>query len=136
MARQMRRGRSTSRRWRGSARKSSPGLAEERLRLVSDALAAAEPSLIEQGEPEPEFARRASLHGLDQLPSIKVMHKALTGEALAAGERRELEAEVGILRGDARRLHDELVERICRGEGEAQPRLRGFIDRLFRRIPK
>ena len=113
-----------------------PGLAEERLRLVSDALAAAEPSLIEQGEPEPEFARRASLHGLDQLPSIKVMHRALTGEAFAADERRELEAEVGILRGDARRLHDELVERICRGEGEAQPRLRGFIDRLFRRIPK
>ena len=38
-----------------------PGLAEERLRLVSDALAAAEPSLIEQGDPEPEFARRAFL---------------------------------------------------------------------------
>jgi len=53
-----------------------PGLAEERLRLESDALAAAEPSLIEQGDPEPEFARRAFLDGIEQLPSIKVMPNA------------------------------------------------------------
>jgi hypothetical protein len=107
-----------------------PGFAEERLRLVSDALAAAEPSLIEEGEPEPQFVRRAFLRGVGQLPSITVMHKALAGGTLHPVERVELELDVDIVRGEARRLHDELVERIRRGEGEARI---GAVRQLFRR---
>ena len=109
-----------------------PGFAEERLRLVSEALAAAEAPLIGQGEPEAEYAQRASLHGIDQLPSIKLMGKALAGEMLSADEVRALEGDVAALREDAGRLQDELVQRLVRRRVERR-RPSTFINRFFHR---
>jgi hypothetical protein len=109
-----------------------PGFAEERLRLVSEALAAAEPTLVGHGEPEAEYAQRASLHGIDQLPSIKLMRKALAGEMLSADEVRALEGDVAALREDAGRLQDELVQRLARRRVERR-RASTFINRFFHR---
>ena len=105
---------------------------ERSFRLIGEALAAAEPALIGQGEPEAEYAQRASLHGIDQLPSIKLMRKALAGEMLSADEVRALEGDVAALREDTGRLHDELVQRLARPRVERR-RASSFINRFFRR---
>ena len=60
------------------------------------------------------------------------MRKALAGEMLSADEVRALEGEVAMLREDAGRLQDELVERLAPRRVERR-RASTFINRLFHR---
>jgi hypothetical protein len=98
-----------------------PGLADERLRVFPAALEP-EPFLIEEGEDDDSIAERAFLRGIEQLGIIGTMRSALAGQHLDAGERDAFTRAVEFLRAEADRLHEEIVQRLSRGEGESRIR--------------
>lgn len=96
-----------------------PGLADERLRAIIAALEP-EPFLIDEGEDEDAIAERAFRRGLQQLGIIGVMRNALTGQRLDEGEKHVFGEAVSFLRGEAERLHEEIMQRLSRGEGTSR----------------
>jgi hypothetical protein len=96
-----------------------PGLADERLRAFAAALKP-EPFLIDTDEDEHAFAERAFRRAMHQLGIIGTMQSALAGRRLDAAEQSGFDRAVAFLRGEADRLHEEIVERLSRGEGEGK----------------
>jgi hypothetical protein len=95
-----------------------PGIADERLRAFVAALEN-EPLLIDANEDEDELAERLFRRGLQQLGIIGVARSALAGQRLDAGQQEAFRKAIEFLRGEADRLHEEVMAQLMRGGADS-----------------
>ena len=102
-----------------------PGLADERLRAFADLLTP-EPLVVAEDEDADVVADRMLRRAVAQLGLVGAIRSALAGQQLQRGEQQVFTKAVVFLRGEVDRLHEELHQRLSRGEGESRVR-RGLL---------
>ncbi len=108
-----------------------PGLAAQRVRLVADGLAPAEPFLRDPSEDPNEEEARLWKAVLEDLKVPGSLRRALAGEKLDKGEQWMADEAVRFLRSETERLHEELIDRLTQGEGLSHfERFRAWLAQL------
>jgi hypothetical protein len=102
-----------------------PGLADERLSLFIRGLNP-EPLLRDQDEDD-AFMERVFVAALDDMGDRGVVRRAIAGERHDAEEERRFERAVNFLRGEADRLHSEVVDRLRLEQRSLKARVREAV---------